>query len=202
MEHENQGKPADLAALVGSRICHDLVNPLGALANGLELLAMEAPKLGDMAGLLSDSLNAATARVQFFRVAFGAAPAERMPEAQIRETLAAYTAGKRLRIDWQAAGDRARAEARLTFLVLMCLEAAMPRGGRITVTADGPRLALRAEAADLRHDSAHWQALAQGQPMPHTTPAEVQFALAAAAIDSFPRAVTVTLAPGAAAILI
>ena len=63
----------DLTALVGSRICHDLINPIGAIGNGVELLAMaDAPPSAELA-LISQSVDSAMARIAMFRVAFGAA---------------------------------------------------------------------------------------------------------------------------------
>lgn len=198
MGQETEGKAAELASMVGSRICHDLVNPLGALGNGLELLSMQNPALGEMAGLLAESLAAASARLQFFRIAFGATPAERMAEAEIARLVTDYAAGRRLKITWQAAGDRTRTETRLAFLLLLCLETAMPRGGRIGVTDEGGRLQIDAAADDMRHDTPHWAALRDSTPMPEATPALVQFPLAAAAMAQFPRPVAITLTPGQA----
>lgn len=202
MGQRTHATPADLASLVGSRICHDLVNPLGALGNGLELLAMQHPALGEMTGLLGESLAAATARVQFFRIAFGTAPAERMAEAEIARIVGDYAAGRRLRIDWQAAGDRTRSEMRLAFLMLMCLETAMPRGGRIGVSDEGGLLQIDAAAEDMRHDTPAWAALRDATPVPEPTPALVQFALAEAAMAQFPRPVLIALSPGQALIRI
>ena len=70
--------PEDLAALVGSRICHDLVNPLGAIGNGAELLVMEDSRLGPLARLIGDSVESATARLRLYRLAFGPPGAERI----------------------------------------------------------------------------------------------------------------------------
>ena len=64
---------ANLAALVGSRICHDLISPIGAINNGLELLGMSGDMSGPELELISDSVANANARIRFFRIAFGAA---------------------------------------------------------------------------------------------------------------------------------
>ncbi|HMS96693.1 MAG TPA: histidine phosphotransferase, partial [Tabrizicola sp.] len=60
----------DLAALIASRICHDLISPLGAIGNGVELLAME--RAGPELDLLSESVAHANARIRLFRISFGA----------------------------------------------------------------------------------------------------------------------------------
>jgi histidine phosphotransferase ChpT len=65
--------PRDLTSLIGSRICHDLISPLGAIGNGVELLAMSGTAPGPEMDLISQSVENANARIRFFRVAFGAA---------------------------------------------------------------------------------------------------------------------------------
>ena len=60
--------PTELAALIGSRICHDLVSPIGAIGNGVELLAM-AGAAGPEVRLIAESVAAANARIRFFRIA-------------------------------------------------------------------------------------------------------------------------------------
>ncbi len=75
----------DLAALLGSRICHDLISPLGAIGNGVELLAMSGQSGPEMA-MIEDSVRNANARIRFFRMAFGPASADQ--SASRTETLA------------------------------------------------------------------------------------------------------------------
>ena len=61
----------DLAALLGSRICHDLISPIGAIGNGVELLMMEGGTPSPELVLIAESVAAANARIRFFRLAFG-----------------------------------------------------------------------------------------------------------------------------------
>jgi histidine phosphotransferase ChpT len=63
----------ELTSLIGSRICHDLISPLGAIGNGVELLAMSEVAKGPEMSLIAESVENANARIRFFRVAFGAA---------------------------------------------------------------------------------------------------------------------------------
>jgi histidine phosphotransferase ChpT len=67
--------PLDLAALLCSRVCHDIVSPVGAIINGLEVLEEEkdAEMRGFALDLIKRSAEQASARLQFFRLAFGAA---------------------------------------------------------------------------------------------------------------------------------
>jgi histidine phosphotransferase ChpT len=65
----------EFAALLVSRVCHDLVSPVGAVVNGLEVLEDErdAAMRADALKLVVSSAEQATARLQFARIAFGAA---------------------------------------------------------------------------------------------------------------------------------
>ena len=63
----------DFAALIGSRICHALISPVGAINNGIELIQMTTPSLGPEMAMISERLTNASARIRFFRIAFGAA---------------------------------------------------------------------------------------------------------------------------------
>ena len=65
----------DLAALVASRVCHDIISPVGAITNGLEVLDEEGSEdMRDFAmDLIRKSARQASAKLQFARLAFGAA---------------------------------------------------------------------------------------------------------------------------------
>ena len=73
--------PSDLNDLIGSRICHDLISPLGAISNGLELLAMSQDMSGPEVSLISESVDNANARIRFFRIAFGSSSPGQMTGA-------------------------------------------------------------------------------------------------------------------------
>lgn len=173
---------ARLAALTGSRICHDLVSPLGAIRNGLELLEMTG--LGDTpeCALIRDSIATANARIGFLRIAFGSAGAGtgigRDEVVGILDDL--Y--GGRVMVLWHPREALARDEVKLAFLGLLCIETALPRGGTIEAWHDdegGWR--LQASGPRLRPDDPGWQLLcrppeASAEPAP-TEPARIQFAL-------------------------
>lgn len=171
----------DLVALLGSRICHDLISPLGAIGNGLELLMMSGTVPGPELTLIADSVTNANARIRFFRLSFGAAaPGQAVPRAEVRSILDDMTRGGRLKIDWDIAGDAARTEVKLAFLALQCLESALPFGGRIRVGTDGAAWRIRAEAPKLKLDPPLWARLGAdmgGNAGDEITAAQVQFAL-------------------------
>lgn len=169
---------ANLAALVGSRICHDLISPVGAVGNGLELLQMMPGSEGPELDLITDSVAAARTRILFFRIAYGLAlPDQMLGRSEITGLLAEIDRAGRLRILWDVAGDLPRPEVRLAFLALQCVETAMPWGGTARFTREGARWTVVAQAARLRIDQGLWGNLSLERPDCHVAPAEVQFAL-------------------------
>ena len=68
--------PLSLAKLIASRICHDLISPVGAIANGMELVALTGADITPEFELISDSVAGANARIKFYRVALGMSSAE------------------------------------------------------------------------------------------------------------------------------
>jgi histidine phosphotransferase ChpT len=183
----------DLIALLGSRICHDLISPLGAIGNGVELLTMTGAVPGPELTLIAESVTNANARIRFFRIAYGAAaPGQGVARAEIRSILDDMTRGGRLKIDWGVAGDAARAEAKLAFLALQCLESALPFGGRIRVATDGGLWQIGAEAPKLKIEAPLWARL-RGEGGGEITAAQVQFALFAAELERQDRRLTLRL---------
>lgn len=179
----------NLGALIGSRICHDLISPVGAISNGLELLGLSGVPDGPEMALVADSAANAGARLRFFRVAFGlSSESQNMGEREIRSILGDVYSGK-LSCDWQIEGALPRRMAQAAFLGLLCAEQAAPFGGTLAVggTADAPvitvtgtRIAMRAE---------HWAWLTGGaqDPLEELPAAQVQFALLPQMLDEMER---------------
>ena len=133
-----QNVSATLAALVGSRLCHDLISPIGAIQNGLELIALSgADQSSPEMTLIQDSCASAAARIRFFRVAYGAAgEAQMMSRREIAGILSGVTNGGRLTAEWSAAEDQPRPEVQLCFLAFQCCESALPMGGAVRIEND------------------------------------------------------------------
>lgn len=175
----------DVAALIGSRICHDLINPLGAISNGVELLGMGDLKDRDEISLISDSVSHANARIKFFRIAFGAADhSTRIGPSELSSILDDLSQVMRTEIIWLIPGDIGRDAAKLFFLLIMCLESAMPYGGQIRVAQEDRDLRITGRADKLKVDPDLWKLLtvpghwATAHQM-QLAPAQVQFLLAA-----------------------
>jgi histidine phosphotransferase ChpT len=191
---------AELHALVGQRICHDLISPLGAIGNGVELLALAGGARGPEMELIAESVENANARLRFFRLAYGgAAPGQTVARAEVAATLRGAARGGRLSYDWHPPGDQPREEVRAVFLLLQCLETALPRGGHVAIDRDGPAWTVAAEGPHLTLDDGLWRSLLAPGPQrvdsaAHVA-AHVQFALLPAVLADLGR--TLSLEPAA-----
>ena len=173
MPHDN----LDLGALIGSRICHDLISPIGAIGNGLELLLMELPASPELS-LIAESVDNANARVRFFRVAFGkASQGQHVTPSEIEKILNDVSRGGRIAMRWTGTDAPNRATARAAFLAAMCLETALPLGGEITLSHSGDHWTLHATGRRITPQPDLWAHL----QAPHTpkglTAGQVQFAI-------------------------
>jgi len=184
--------PRNLTELIGSRICHDLISPIGAISNGVELITMSGNVSGPEMNLISQSVESANARIRFFRIAFGAAQAEqRVGQAEIKNILRDVSRGGRLVTDWQPSESLRRPEVKLAFLLLQCFETAMPWGGRVTVTVLGNQWALSGEATQMNIDPDLWAMLSRVNADTSLEAANVHFALAPLTAQSLARQLTV-----------
>ena len=171
------GHDTNFAALIGSRICHDLISPIGAINNGIELMEMSTVATSPEMALISQSVTNASARIRFFRIAFGAAGAQIMGRSEVVSILKDVYADTRLDVAWAPLEGQSRRLVRLTFLALMCMETGMPYGGRIEVALEGDDMVLKGHADKFNIDDALWDHL-RGQPGDEALrPAHVQFGL-------------------------
>ncbi len=172
--------PADLASLIGARICHDLISPIGAIGNGIELMGLVPPgNASPEFSLVSDSCTAAQARIRFFRIAFGShgLSDQTLPASEGGAILTEYAAGGRLRPDWQVAQDMTRRELQIACLAYLCFETAMPRGGTVRIARLGDSWLLQAEDPRLSVDPCLWSGLTGTRRDSTVSPAQVQFVL-------------------------
>ena len=132
----------DLAALLCSRVCHDLISPVGAIVNGLEVLEEEKDEATKefALDLIKKSARTASAKLQFCRIAFGAAGSA---GAQIdlgdAENIArGFLEDDKTKLAWnlpRALSPKNRVKLLLNMLVIA--GQAIPRGGRISVEPIG-----------------------------------------------------------------
>ncbi|OZA14529.1 MAG: histidine phosphotransferase [Rhodobacterales bacterium 17-64-5] len=182
-----QDRP-DLGALIAARICHDLIGPIGAIGNGVELLTMEAGALRPELALISESAAHAQARIRFFRISFGAAGTDqRIARSEVLSVLADLSRGGRVSFGWTSPADLARPEVRLVFLLVQCAETALAFGGEVRVLQDGSRWTIQAEAPRLKIDPALWEVLTEPHPPAEIGAGQVHFALVPGALAQLSR---------------
>lgn len=146
----------ELAALLCSRVCHDLISPVGAIVNGLEVLD-DNPKPEDKEfalDLIRKSAKTASARLQFCRLAFGAAgsagaqidlgDAQTMARGQLEDA--------KTRIEWNLPRLLLpKNKVKLLLNMLVIAQQTIPRGGVLTVDGigEGEPTGFRVNAAGL-----------------------------------------------------
>jgi histidine phosphotransferase ChpT len=147
----------DLAALLCSRICHDLISPVGAIVNGIEVLDEDKDEETRTFALdlIKKSARQASAKLQFCRLAFGAAGSA---GAQI-ETGDAENAARglleddKLKIAWNLPRElRPKNQVKLLLNMMLIAAGAVPRGGTLTVEPieGGPGLRVTAVGLNAR----------------------------------------------------
>lgn len=137
----------ELAALLCSKVCHDVVNPVGAIINGLEVLDDGGdPELSAIAfDLIRKSAEQASAKLQFARLAFGAASSAGatidLGDAEV--VMRQFIDSDKVTLDWRLPSHSVpKDEAKLVLNLLLVGIATIPRGGSIVVdaTTDQARL--------------------------------------------------------------
>lgn len=185
----------DLTALIGSRICHDLISPLGAIGNGLELLQMGGALDGPEMALIAQSVANANARIRFFRIAFGAAgEGQRIGRSELAGILGDSYAEGRVQLSFDLPVELNRVEAKMVLLSLLCLETALPYGGTLVVSSDGG-WRITAHAEKLKLDQPLWDHLAGSDAETPLAAAQVQFALLPICAQQNGRAISINHAP-------
>ena len=146
----------DLAALLCSRVCHDIISPVGAINNGLELLD-EGGADEDAMNLIRASARNASARLQFARIAFGAAGSAGMliDTGDAEAVAIAFLKNEKPELVWN--GRRAllpKNKVKLLLNLILIANGAIPRGGKITVRLEDletePKFVLSASGPMVR----------------------------------------------------
>ena len=180
----------DLTALLGSRLCHDLIGPIGAIGNGVELLSLTQGAHAEEIALISQSVATLNARIRFFRVAFGIArPGQSLSRAEIQSTLADLHPHGRLVVEWASPADLPREEVKAAFLTLLFAETLLRSAGQIRALRDEVGWSFTLASPRLRDDKRlRTLLLSPAAPIdPPLDASEVHFPLAASAIAALGR---------------
>lgn len=132
----------DLAALLCSRVCHDVISPVGAIVNGLEVLEDEDdPAMKSFAlDLIAKSAKQASARLQFARLAFGAAGSAgaQIDTGDAEKVARGFIEDDRTSLSWGLPRVLApKNKVKLLLNLLIVATSTIPRGGRLAVEANG-----------------------------------------------------------------
>ncbi|MFK7943244.1 MAG: histidine phosphotransferase family protein [Paracoccaceae bacterium] len=128
----------DLASAISSRICHDLVSPVGAVVNGIDLMKeIGAIGLEDEIAMIGQSADRASGLLQFYRIAFGSAAQDAQPlsRALLRNQARSMINWQRVSLAWEEADgpSLSRGEAKLLCLLLLCARGVTGMSGVIEV---------------------------------------------------------------------
>lgn len=159
----------DLAAMLCSRLCHDMLSPVGALANGLELLAVETdPEMrANVMQLLEQSATISTNKLKFFRLAFGAAGGfgEQVDIEEPKALIAALVADKQgIAVNWALAGTSlAKPAVKVLLNFAQIAIDALVRGGTLDIGAEvrggATEIVIRAAGPKIAFDETIGRAL-------------------------------------------
>jgi histidine phosphotransferase ChpT len=132
----------DLAALLCSRVCHDLISPVGAIVNGLEVLAEDKDQATQEFALelIKKSSRTASAKLQFCRIAFGAAGSAgaQIDSGDAESISRGFLEDEKTKLTWNL--QRAilpKNRIKLLLNMLLIAGQAIPRGGVLTVDGIG-----------------------------------------------------------------
>jgi histidine phosphotransferase ChpT len=144
----------DLAALLCSRVCHDLISPVGAIMNGLEV--MEEDKDEETSrfamDLIKKSARTASAKLQFCRLAFGAAGSvgAQIDTGDAEKVTRGLMEDEKTKLSWNLPRVlMAKNRVKLLLNMMLLAAQAIPRGGQLTVDpiGEGETIGFRVTAA-------------------------------------------------------
>ena len=132
----------ELAALISSKICHDVIGPVGAIYNGLEVLDDDDDEQSRAYALevIRSFTEQASAKVQFARFAFGAAGSvgATVDLGGAEQIARGFLGQGKHKLSWKApAGQMAKDRVKLLLNLIACAVTALPRGGEIVASIRG-----------------------------------------------------------------
>lgn len=126
--------------LLSSKLCHDLISPVSAVNNGVELIEdIGGDVVGEAMKLIGDSAQQAARRLRMFRIAYGRAGSEQnLPVRDVRTVIEHYFQGTKIKLNWTETVDiqaYADAQGALKVLInaLLMAEETLAYGGAITL---------------------------------------------------------------------
>lgn len=133
---------SDLGALLCSKVCHDIISPVGAITNGLELMEEDIDgSMRDMAmDLIKRSATQASAKLKFARIAFGAAGSAgaEIDTGDAEEVAQGYMVAEKADLEWTITRQYLpKNQVKLILNLLMLALNCVPQGGKIVISMEG-----------------------------------------------------------------
>jgi len=176
--------PDNLAELISSRICHDLISPVGAIGNGLELMEAMGGVSPELE-LVGQSAHSAQAKLKFFRVAFGASNGAMIGGPEARRVAEEMFAAGRITVgfasDW---GERERSLVKLLYLLLLCVESSLPRGGMMACSPTDTGWEIKVANVPISPPEGLWRYVVEGHNGIEVSAKTIQFSLARQAMQA------------------
>jgi histidine phosphotransferase ChpT len=171
-----------VAELLASRLCHDLVSPVGAVNNGLELMAedLDPEMLQDALALADKSAKQASSTVQFFRLAYGQAGRQvDMGPAELKRLAEGYLTSQKAELAWDADAlvlNGPEGGGKLLLNLIALAVETLQRGGTIRVEAagDGQSVRVAGEGTNARLRDETRAAIANDADVAQLSPRAVQ----------------------------
>jgi histidine phosphotransferase ChpT len=139
----------DFAALLCSRLCHDLIGPVSAVSNGIEILEDEDdPEMRNQVfDLIKKSTNQSSALLQFYRAAFGAGGGlgDKVDLNNVKPMIENFLLSKKTSLNWQSSADVVnKSTAKLILNLVLITVDSLVRGGevKIIVNEGGTKLVV------------------------------------------------------------
>lgn len=128
----------EFSALLCSRLCHDLISPVGAIANGLEIIADEDDEMMriEVMKLLSQSAEVTSAKLKFFRLSFGSAGGggEKVPLSEAESAIRGLFSTGKITLSWQSnVGGMDKDAMKLMLNMVLIAGESLIRGGDLLV---------------------------------------------------------------------
>jgi histidine phosphotransferase ChpT len=149
-EIDSKDRPSDMKTdldirvveLLCSRLCHELVSPVGAINNGVELIEEMGAEMADEAiGLIAHSADQASRRLRLLRLAYGAAGSDKSGLQEAAQAAEGYFADSKIKLEWppgrlEQGGQLSAGTGKVLLNLVILAEEALAYGGRIVVAPD------------------------------------------------------------------
>lgn len=197
----------NIVEVLCSRLCHDLVNPVGAIRNGMELLEDAGPDggfAGEAVRLIAHSADQADHRLKLFRLTYGRAGRDARDFRDARAAAGDWLAGGRTRLDWpdDALSHTLAARpgvAKLVLCLVVSAEEALAVGGVVSVAGRGDTgsgtVEVTATGRDVRFSTEMEAALTGRATSPEPSPRTVHAHVTAAFASAYDMGIGVSSSP-------